>query len=458
MKVFGSIFCFLSSLIFIRCRLTQIKDDSVILAMKNITKYLSEQNKSFLIMNYRSEFRMVNSSIEAIVGESLEFKNAKIKNIHVSRIGTFVYGDNSIATFGSFNIFEYANRQLFKYETFDLRDEQQFVYCKNMTREKLTESIANKKIQMKHFQYFLIESENQIELLTFVWFSPGQCNEPKLIEVNSFDKKMNQWKSSKFKIEKFTNYFGCEIVVYTHSEPDTFDYLMYSDYNKTQPINCLGVWYKSMKALSKSFNFTLKCGNEMNVSNELPIAKVIQYSFIKKAVEWRLDSSHMPHAVSFTVAVKPHHFEGVYFAIPPGEYFDGYEKFILPFDYYTWILIIFTFAASFATIFVVVFFAPSFKSFVFGEKINSPSLNVAAHFFGLGQNVLPKKSFARFILMTFIILSLIIRTAWQGKNFEFMSRNITKPQLQSIDEIINKNYSLFPHMAKWSLYTLIGKG
>lgn len=44
--------------------------------------------------------------------------------------------------------------------------------------------------------------------------------------------------------------------------------------------------------------------------------------------------------------------------------------------------------------------------------------------------------------MLFIMFSLIIRTAWQGKMFEFMQKNMTKPQIQSIDELAEKNFTI----------------
>lgn len=45
--------------------------------------------------------------------------------------------------------------------------------------------------------------------------------------------------------------------------------------------------------------------------------------------------------------------------------------------------------------------------------------------------------------MTFIVYSLIIRTAWQGKMFEFLQKNLTKPEIQSVEEMIDRNFSLY---------------
>lgn len=130
-------------------------------------------------------------------------------------------------------------------------------------------------------------------------------------------------------------------------------------------------------------------------------------------------------------------------AVPPGENYSEYEKLRMPFDNYVWALIILTFAFSFATISILYCVSRPARDFVFGCNITTPSLNVAHIFFGIGQHSLPQRNFARFLAMSFILYSLIIRTAWQGKMFEFMKQNITKPEIQSVEEAIGKGFTFY---------------
>jgi hypothetical protein len=423
MKKFGTVFNILSSLVYVNCQLAYVKEDSIILALENITKHLSDQNKSVSIVNFKKIPKIVNSPEPLPESKSFAFENAEIRTIYWTKNEPVVYGDNSIAIFDSFYDFEMRNFVPVRYKTFDLRDEQQFVYCENLSRENLIETLSGPNV-IKHFHYFLSESKSEIELLTFVWYSPGHCKKPILVKINSFNKNTNLWENSKFKIEKFTNYFGCDILVVTSSYHHTYDYLMYSNNEQNREINCRGVWYETMKALSKSFNFTPKCLYEtkIKIEKKSDYIEAKQDHFVKlifKSFDDGFNHSNGNHIpfwqIMNEVRVKPYHLDGVYFAVPPGEQFNAYEKLYLPFDKYTWYILIFTFVSSFSTIFVVLCFAPSIKNYVFGENVSSPSLNVAAHFFGLGQNIVPKKSFTRFILMAFIIFSLIIRTAYQGK-------------------------------------------
>jgi hypothetical protein len=127
-----------------------------------------------------------------------------------------------------------------------------------------------------------------------------------------------------------------------------------------------------------------------------------------------------------------------FMAVPPGEEYSSYEKLAFPFDYHTWFLIFFTFVSAYLVIFIINFASVRIRNLVYGEQIESPSLNVAAHFFGVGQLVLPRRSFARFLVMSFIIYSLII----PGKTFEFMNQEMRKPQIESLEEAIDKDFEI----------------
>lgn len=80
---------------------------------------------------------------------------------------------------------------------------------------------------------------------------------------------------------------------------------------------------------------------------------------------------------------------------------------------------------------------------MFGSNVKTPTLNVAIALFGLGQITLPNRNFARFILMLFIMFCLIIRTTWQGKMFELLQKDMRKPEVQSVEELIEMNYSFY---------------
>lgn len=140
--------------------------------------------------------------------------------------------------------------------------------------------------------------------------------------------------------------------------------------------------------------------------------------------------------------------------VPSGEKHSGYEKLLLPFDVVTWVCILITFSMAYTTVFLLNFTKPSIKTFVFGKNDKTPSLNIAIAFFVISQTTLPRTNFARYLLMTFIMYSMIIRTAYQGKMFEFMQKNTSKPGIQSFQELIEKDYTLYMRTFSTKIMTL----
>jgi hypothetical protein len=113
------------------------------------------------------------------------------------------------------------------------------------------------------------------------------------------------------------------------------------------------------------------------------------------------------------------------------------------FDIYVWMMIAITFIGGFLTIQIVNICSEKVKDLFFGERIRTPTINFLAVIFGLGQKVLPRKSFARFLLMMFIISCLILRTCHQSILFQLMQEELRKPELKEINEAIAKDYIFY---------------
>lgn len=104
-----------------------------------------------------------------------------------------------------------------------------------------------------------------------------------------------------------------------------------------------------------------------------------------------------------------------------GEPYSPLEKLIIPFDFEVWIALTVTFAVGFSTVIILMKTRCSvWQKFVFGSNVRTPVLNIIIAFFGQGQNILPTRNFSRYLLMIFILFCLIIRTGYQGVQFEMI--------------------------------------
>lgn len=432
----------------------RIDDKQLSVAYKNLTETLGNLNKGFptvSIVNYDSDETIIDALIlKNLKDENFPFKVTKLSEKSVQN--RFSIDDSAILSFGSVNSLRRFNKNV------DLTNEfpkklRFFVHCSNATFQDISDletTESSTEIQTKassmavgeilQFQYFLIEDEDSLKLFTFVWYTPEQCRVPQLIEVNRFDKEKNRWETPNFFIEKFTNFHGCQLVfgveykvLFAVCEEDADTFL--EDGNGTA---CGGIYIEIIDALKVALNY------EFKLNLYLPEEDAFNYNDQQVDSLITFGEYNDYHTKRDKIFItKPFIFEDQYLAVQPGEPYTVYEKLLLPFDEQTWTWICLTFAAAFSIIYVANFTRLSVRNFMFGRNVNTPTLNVVMIFCGIAQVTLPRRNFARFLTMMFIVYSLIIRTAYQGKMFEFMQKNVSKPAVASLEELIEKNWALF---------------
>ncbi|KAG5679173.1 hypothetical protein PVAND_008763 [Polypedilum vanderplanki] len=149
-----------------------------------------------------------------------------------------------------------------------------------------------------------------------------------------------------------------------------------------------------------------------------------------------------PITIEYSYNSQPLHFYDYYFLISHNDVYTNYEKLNFPFDTATWILIFFIFGLTFVSIFGLHFCPPWLKVLIFGKGIIHPAYNALGIFFGIAQLRLPSESFCRAILIIYLWFCLIIRTCWQSKMFECITTDMRKPLPESIEDLINMNYTV----------------
>lgn len=127
------------------------------------------------------------------------------------------------------------------------------------------------------------------------------------------------------------------------------------------------------------------------------------------------------------------------FLVTRGLSYTPAEKMILPFDRWSWILIITSVAIGFIVIAVLtVHIVPeSIKHLTLGEMTSEPSFNLVRIVFGMQLICDPTRNSARFLVMIFTLFCMVLRTAYQAKSFEFVTGNVRKSTPHSIQELLD---------------------
>lgn len=293
------------------------------------------------------------------------------------------------------------------------------------------------------FQFILIPADDRsLKMLKFTPFHSNACRRMHFTEINRFFFKTLKWIKALTMITGIEDFDGCELVIAIPSlfKPFT-DFIVHENGSFV----AYGAIVDFFGALGKFYNFTIVYSPKDTVEQKFlhPNLLLDFTAFLQS----QKGVSRNRNGLTQTFTTYEYGF-----IIPHGELYTPLEKLILPFDNATWICFLVFFIAGVVVIKIINLMEKAVQHFFYGRNVNTPTLNLFRVFFGLSLPIIPRRNFARYILMTFILFCLIIRTAYQGKMFEFLQLDIRKPEVKSVSEMIEKNFTFYCYesMANWN--------
>lgn len=272
----------------------------------------------------------------------------------------------------------------------------------------------------------LTNQGDHLTLTTHLVFNPGACRKIINTEINQFSKAEMKWKNGNFFLEKYENLNGCRVTIALPYQNDLSILVTHPNGSVTAS----GINIKLMEILAKRMNFSM---TYLDLQTNLPR----NFNMINYAI------NNLQHIIRKFVISYVYDFDSLQFFVPPGDLYTPAEKLLLPFDMETWICFAAVFAVALLVTFLLLVSRDSLKEYFFGSNVKTPTMNLFQHFFGFGQTVLPRRNFARFILMMFILFCLIMRNAYQGKMFEFLTSDVRKKAATTIEETIERGMTLY---------------
>jgi hypothetical protein len=124
----------------------------------------------------------------------------------------------------------------------------------------------------------------------------------------------------------------------------------------------------------------------------------------------------------------------------------SFEKLFYPLTLEAWIYLVVYLAIGIAVIFVINLQPKNIQNFVFGMNVRNPYINMLLGLLGINQHISPGNNFSRFLLMNFLIFTLVIRTVYQGKLYHVMQASLKYSEPQTILEMEQRGYKL--HVAE----------
>lgn len=138
-----------------------------------------------------------------------------------------------------------------------------------------------------------------------------------------------------------------------------------------------------------------------------------------------------------------YYYGSVIFAVPPGEAYSFIATIFFPFKYIIWSCIGLIFVATMLVVGSLKLSSPRSRAFVVGARNDLPFFNMLTVCFGGAVTRLPTRNFARFLLLMWLTMSLVLKSAYQSKLFMFLQTEQRGPPMRTLDDVMQSDYDLF---------------
>ena len=336
-------------------------------------------------------------------------------NINLYTDKWFFIPHSSVVFFESVEEFK-AYASFLWWKANEKRYDHHLVYVPDLTTSDILETFKH-GFRIDHVNFLMHETDNSIELVTSFMFTPQACKRLQIKTINRFDLRTLEWESSIFYPNKYENFYGCELIVASYT----------IEYNKEYYDLIKIIFEEQLNAkLTRQFMTT-----DEQAWNCVGCDLTNQENTI-------LDDHYAQGILSDPIL-----FKTLCFMIAPGKPYTDLERMFMMFDFELWIAISVTFSIAFTATLMLRFVSRKIRNFVVGRNVQNPTMNLLSIFLTGSQVQAPGRNFARFLLILFIIWSLIIRTCHQSMLFELMQADLRKPTIKTLDELFQSDLTLY---------------
>ncbi|ETN63966.1 hypothetical protein AND_004303 [Anopheles darlingi] len=250
--------------------------------------------------------------------------------------------------------------------------------------------------------------------------------------------------------DKLANLYGCPLTVATFQLPP-FVMLQGNTSDATATPTLIGLEGDLVRALGRKLNFSLRVltphdgylwgriGRKNDPDTATGCIWLVRteranLTFGRFAIRGDRNAV-MRHGLSY-YAIR------MMVAVSPGRAYTPFEKLFLPFAPRTWVAALFMLAG--ATVFIAGLewcrVSRAWLAFLYGRRVRAPLLNLLNVYFGGPVPRDPGQTFARTILMHWILYSFVMRSVYQGLLYDYLQarRNYSHPR--TLAALLNRDF------------------
>lgn len=301
--------------------------------------------------------------------------------------------------------------------------------------------------------FAMFEDANQEVLVkNFRPFNAEKCDDMSPILINKYKDGQFVNGTSTFFARKMKNLFKCPVRVATSNNSEPYVFVKKSSNNS---FALRGREISLVKTLAETLNFKLEftyVGPNGVMFDNGSATGALEALLIGEAdisaVAWLLKDNRLKYFDRTT----PHVYETIVFVVPPGSELTSYQQMLYPFDFFVWLALCIFLLIGFIVIFVIKFQSKDVQKFVLGTGNRNPYTNMLIAFYGGSQTKLPRRNFARYLLMMFLIFSLVMRASYTGLFYKMLRSHERRGEAQSIQEMVQKDFKFYVDVGSADLF------
>ena len=288
----------------------------------------------------------------------------------------------------------------------------------------------------------LLQEDYSVKLITFIPFKSTRCSDTSPMVINEFTIDAGQWNSHSFFPHKFHNLFNCPITIATFENAPA---VMQDP--KSNSIH--GIDIDLMNNIAELMNFSLSMEYQADLDGRgYVLDNGSCTGATKKVIEGKADMTIGLYAVTptrskFMSSSKPYLEMPFVVMIPRGALLPPLVKLFYPFELHAWYSLLAVLLFGMVVIIIIKYQSPNIQNIVFGRNNLNPLFNMVIVVLGGSQSNLPKRNFARFLLMCFMLFCLVQRNLYQGSLFGILQSEQRLSEPSTIDELIAKGFDFY---------------
>ncbi|XP_055842651.1 uncharacterized protein LOC129909602 [Episyrphus balteatus] len=284
-----------------------------------------------------------------------------------------------------------------------------------------------------------------VHMFTYYLFSEEMCRRCVPILMYNFNEGFENFGT--IFPRKLTNFHGCPFKVAARSYPPYFTFVGNTSHPESigDWENMSGIEGTLLKFLAETLNFTIdlqpfqyersyvKDNQSYGCLQELEkgVADIAVGGFIDSNDErWLFSPTYSYHTSSLLFVVR-------------GKYMiNSLRRLAKPFSTEVWCLVSSFFVLTILFLIVLKMVKRNVHKFVFGEQDQNPVTNFIAIFLGYPIRQTPRRNFARYIFLQFLLLTLVLRNAYQGSLYDAFRKDRFAQAPSGFRDLLKWNYTL----------------